>query len=555
MRLRLTRIGKALLQPIFWLPPLIYCLLLLVEAFQYRSYYGNNILQVQFDGGSLIFAGFLGFIALAITFFINRQDKKEIQESFRLSQEKVDIVNQENISELKQRIDNSKYLILDFLVNSRLEEVFNSDHFKDLRKEETIKEVKKLAGGYSGAKTYLIHLKSKSVPFILKVGEKEEIENERHKFDRYVKDKLVMAPKKSDFFEWGSYAGITYDLAWGQDSVNHLNFEEIYKQCLKLQFPHETIEQIIGINGLSLFGEIIGENSDWGWNKIKSPEKVNIYQEYFPFTRQFMKINPEMRAYSDWGKNNIPNWIKYETALKTLLNVEDFWGTRCGNSNYETWIARATIHGDLNSRNILIEVDPNNHNLSAIRLVDFSHTGNGLTKKTTDNFSREDVGKAHIANDFCRLEADIKFYLTDLEKDQEVRQAWVLECIFLKQFLELEDWEQLLVNNRFKEVLDENHLSTESEWEELTKKEAWEREKINQKFILMWRCVRTIRKSLFEILKRQGLKQDKGAFYMALLQASLSMIYYEDERFNNAYWQKRYLVLACGLLCEYLDSH
>jgi hypothetical protein len=172
-----------------------------------------------------------------------------------------------------------------------------------------------------------------------------------------------------------------------------------------------------------------------------------------------------------------------------------------------------------------------------------------LTKERARDFNVP-RDQSHLAIDFCRLEADIKFYLTDLNNEQDLKQAWLLECLLLKYGLEeeLPNWEDILPNT-FEEILEERGLSNEPKWEELANLSYWQGDSA-RKFVLAWQSVKAIRDSFRDILR--GELELNSAYYLALLQASLSMIYYQDERFHNANLQKLYIVMASALLCQKL---
>jgi hypothetical protein len=137
-----------------------------------------------------------------------------------------------------------------------------------------------------------------------------------------------------------------------------------------------------------------------------------------------------------------------------------------------------------------------------------------------------------------------------LNNEQELRQAWILENLLLKYGLALPTWEELLptLSDEVRGILEGRGLLTETEWAELTAPGCWQ-ENNAQKFILAWQSIRAIRDSLRSILQKP---HSMDPFYLALCQASLSVIYYEDERFHNADLQKLYIVLASTLLVEKL---
>jgi hypothetical protein len=540
---------------------LLYFGLLFANTYKYLPYYDDRLTRVPFDFYSVAVGGTLSFVSLLIAYIT--------------------------------LIHNHKNLVAEFLTTQKLKEVFNSDLFRDLQKGEPIREIKKLTGGYSGAQVYSFYRGANHVPDILKIADKEEIDNEYQKFKKHIDHRLIIGPNICLKYPWGNYAGLEYNLNWRHLGSDHLTFFEIYKKGLhrhsdepQVSVEIDTIESIIE----SLFVEL---RKAWGWMNL-GRINVNIYEEYYPFTQKFDEIQRQIRRVQRRRSNsglNTTVWATYWDTLHDFLDV-NAWNGRIEetepNHPCRARIARATIHGDLNSRNVLLEADPTNYNdIHTIGVVDFSHTGNGLTIKRTNEtiqyfqkiFHRPpdlDAGQSHIANDFCRLEADIKFYLTDLNDEQDLWKAWFLECLLLKYGLGLPDWqnlkwEELKEDGEFRKTLGlqallnkvnepkitgpedqktiQHWLDQADRWEKLIDPNCWTEDNA-RKFILAWQSVKAIRGSLREIL--QGAPPSMDPFYLALLQASLTMIYYEDDRFHNANLQKLYLVLASGLLCERL---
>jgi hypothetical protein len=124
-----------------------------------------------------------------------------------------------------------------------------------------------------------------------------------------------------------------------------------------------------------------------------------------------------------------------------------------------------------------------------------------------------------------------------------------MECLLLKYGLKgLPNWNDI-PQETCQQILQEQGLLKEPDWREFTDPNIW-RNNSPKKFIVAWQSVKAIRDSLREILVYEPPSMQP--FYMALLQASLPLIYYQDDRFHNPNLQKLYLVLASGLLCERL---
>jgi hypothetical protein len=551
----------------YYLPlsiPIAYFGMLFIYASAYYASYYGGLTQVPFDFYSLLVGSILSVTALGIVYMITAQDRQTLQRSL-----------EEAKKQLVRERQNHRNLVAKFLVTQDLTSLFTSNLFEDLQKGGGIEEenkVKKLTGGYSGAQVYLFYRKESRVPYILKVDDLEEINNEYQKFTEHVRKEdgrviLPLGPSECREYLWGDYGGLGNSFARDDLKSEYLTFMEIYKACLDEQARSRvdigTIERIIKER---LFIELAAA---WGWTEV-GLDFLNIYEQYFPFTRKFAEIRQFVLKIQTTQSNsdlNTTGWPAYWEALNDFLSENKWRVKRADNEHYVRRMAMAVIHGDLNSRNILVGVNPDNYNdIRTIKLVDFSHTGIGLTGKRTNEFIKGDIKLfyrwkrdeqgnerkiylAHLANDFCRLEADIKFYLTDLNNERDLRQAWILECLLLKHGLNLPTWKKLQDDQEFGTILQAQGLVNEPKWEELSHADCWTEDSAG-KFVLIWQSVKAIRSSLLTILR--GQPRSMQPFYMALLQASLSMIYYEDERFHNANLQKLYIVLASGMLCEKL---
>jgi hypothetical protein len=549
--------------------PLLYTGMLFLKAFIYYHRYFGALPQIPFGFYSLLGGAILSVAALRATYIIVEQGRQKLQSR---------LIDCENHRLQERQEDQS--LIAEFLVTQKLGKIFNSNLFEDLQKAGAIEEaeegeekggkrgIKSLTGGYSGAKTFFFYRAGDNVPDVLKMATKEEIENEYEKFTTHVKTVagrtvLPIGPSECQMYLRGAYGGLEYNFVQDALDNEYLTFMELYRAGLddnhQIQIEISTIQKAI----YRLFDNL---NGAWKWKNLDL-RTLNIYEQYYPFTGKFLKIRHNLRKVQVWLSNSSLTAQPWDQAFQLLDDFLDevIWDERRALDNlYSFSMAMGVIHGDLNSRNFLLGVNPENYDLRTIHLVDFSHTGNGLTREQTQYFVekqkvqlfRDRFGNypAHIANDFCRLEADVKFYLTTLRDEQELRQAWILECVLLEYGLQLPDWSKVLPNlpAKSKQILARRGLLHDRKWGELTTSECWEESKV-AKFSWTWQTLQAIRGRLDLLLPPGGLPQaEMQPFFLALLQATLTMIYYEDERFYNANLQKLYLTLAAGLLCEKL---
>lgn len=186
---------------------------------------------------------------------------------------------------------------------------------------------------------------------------------------------------------------------------------------------------------------------------------------------------------------------------------------------------RATVHGDLNARNILFEVGGQTGQ-PLPWFIDFSHTGNGLSAQRTAAAARDNIllpaDRGHTLRDFCRLEADVKFILTSLDDDRCLELALVFEQELLHRGMSLpEQPPPVLAAAQFEKA---------------------------------WAVVRVIRRRAAAYLANHT---DLRPYYWGLLHATLPVVYYQPGQFAGAageHRQKRYAFIAAGMLCSRLTT-
>jgi hypothetical protein len=188
--------------------------------------------------------------------------------------------------------------------------------------------------------------------------------------------------------------------------------------------------------------------------------------------------------------------------------------------------ARAAVD-DLHARNVLVEIGTGG--LKHALFIDFSHTGNGLSGDRTRQAIREGLPIApdagHTLRDICRLEADVKFILTRLRDDNDLRLAVGFERELMGCGLALYDLS-----------------ATPSSIETLTE----------ERFRKAWQVIREIRRRAAAYLTSAD---DLRPYYMSLLHATLPMVYYHPAQFENEVCerqQKRYTLISAGMLCSQL---
>ncbi|UCG37186.1 MAG: phosphotransferase, partial [Candidatus Bathyarchaeota archaeon] len=165
----------------------------------------------------------------------------------------------------------------------------------------------------------------------------------------------------------------------------------------------------------------------------------------------------------------------------------------------------AITHGDLNARNFIVDDNKN------IWLIDFSH-----------------VSRAHILKDFCKLEAEIKFCLTELKDEADVDMALDFERELLFQKTDNGGYAAFdTLNELCKARPSPNDL----------------------RFVRAWKCVQYIRNRAAVFMGRLAEQGDSASqYYLGLLHYTLRALCFEQLSKQS----RTYALLSAALLCEAL---
>jgi hypothetical protein len=190
-------------------------------------------------------------------------------------------------------------------------------------------------------------------------------------------------------------------------------------------------------------------------------------------------------------------------------------------------IYRSIVHGDLHARNILVEIGRDGQ--KRFWFIDFSHSGNGRSLARTREAIREgipiDPDRGHTLRDFCRLEADVKFILTSLQSEEDLRLAVAFEKELLNCGLALHN--PSTAHGSLGALMDD-------------------------RFQKAWQVIKEIRCRAAAYLARPD---DLRPYYLSLLNATLPIVYYHPAQFENKVseqQQKRYALISAGMLCSRL---
>ena len=391
--------------------------------------------------------------------------------------------------------------------------------------------VKPLPGGHGGSTTVLAKLQRKQstspLPrsFVIKLGDRREMADEHDKFQKHVRWHLAHAARFFRHAEWEDLAGIAYEFV-GLDPGHEI--QSLYQ----FYQGHAAVE----------ISELIGQTYShlsraWYRNGQKGP--ANLYDEYSLLSKKQALIIGHVGEIVDEDDPYRANFTTIEGQLRP--NLRPRFCPEAGIPWYDpvaflrTWprqnlivpIYRSIVHGDLHARNVLVEIgrDGQKH----IWFIDFSHTGNGLSGDRTREAIREGVpinpDSGHTLRDFCRLEADVKFILTRLQDEEDLRLAVMFERQLMACGLALYD---LPVSPPSIEALRE------------------------ERFWKAWQVIREIRHRAAAYLTNAD---DLRPYYLSLLHATWPIVYYHQDQFENEACerqQKRYALISAGMLCSQL---
>ncbi len=389
--------------------------------------------------------------------------------------------------------------------------------------------VEPLQGGYGGSTTVLAKFQAAKdqaflpIRYVVKLGDQREMKDEAYKFKRHVKDFLKRMPASFEQAECGAWAGIAY------------NFVGLELDS-DLQSLHQFYAGHSGIEVLELVKKVYAY-LDQAWYQRGESVAGDLYTEYALLSSKREQIIGEIGQLVEKKDDYRDNFTAPEDRLQPNCkpgfcpNLEIPWHDPV--VFLRVWakrrlvlpLYRSFVHGDLNARNLLIEILPANQ--KSFWFIDFSHSGNGLSGERTRAAPDHDPDRGHTLRDFCRLEADIKFLLTRLDDERDLRQAVLFEQALVAGGLTLAD--PALTALPVEALRDE-------------------------RFRKAWQIIREVRRQATVYLNPA---YDLRPYYFSLLNATLPTVYYQQSQFGDeehARWQKRYALIAAGMLCAALND-
>ncbi|MDT0552097.1 dual specificity protein phosphatase family protein [Urechidicola vernalis] len=246
-----------------------------------------------------------------------------------------------------------------------------------------------LDGGYSGN----LVLGAKSVdnegreeaPHVVKIGEQNEIGQERMSFERVESVLGNSAPRITDFIDYKGRGGIKYRYA-SMGKGSSTTFNKLFISGISLDQVKKYLD-IVFIDQLGKF------------YNARTYEKSNLLEYYGHDPKRAERLKPRVeKVYGKPADDDIltlptgqefPNpYIFNRDVLETLLPLNN-------RSSYFAY-----THGDLNGANIMVDPQEN------IWLIDFFHTHKG-----------------HVLRDLIKLENDLLYIYTPIYREEDLNEA------------------------------------------------------------------------------------------------------------------------------------
>lgn len=255
-----------------------------------------------------------------------------------------------------------------------------------------------LDGGYSGN----LVLGAKSVdnegreeaPHVVKIGDQNEIGQERMSFERVESVLGNSAPRITDFIDYKGRGGIKYRYA-SMGKGSSTTFQKIY-------------DSGIGLDEVKRFLDTVFIDQLGKFYNARVYEKSNLLEYYGHDPKRAERLKPRIEKV--YGKSvdedvlslstghEFPNpYIFNRDVLQKLIPLNN-------RSSYFAY-----VHGDLNGANIMVDPQDN------VWLIDFFHTHKG-----------------HVLRDLIKLENDLLYIYTPLEKEEDLNEAVILSKVMFE---------------------------------------------------------------------------------------------------------------------------
>jgi hypothetical protein len=370
----------------------------------------------------------------------------------------------------------------------------------DCGKYDELRFLKAFSGTKVERGVFLIQ-RGQGIPLVLKFDTVKNINKEIDHYNEYVANEISFTPAEPKRCHGEGMIG---DDPWSAIIINPIGADELrHVQTFGDYYQTHNSQAIQNVLQEHIF---IMLNRWWG---ISEQPRKSLYDEYKRLQRTYDKENRE-RALPKLGDalriEALNNFITSEPwfllgdtlRLRNPLNwVEKvFHAQRLGKWAINHHLRHDSIvHGDFHAGNILVtEKDKS----VAAWLIDFPHMHTGPT-----------------VQDIARLEADIKFWLMPRTSDYNL----------------LYEWESALLPPS---------NTPEPGAEALRPKSAPSDPELQKG----WQAIDLLRKQA-----RHYIRDEARNYYLALLHATLPILYYRDRSPE----QKLYALISAALLCERLE--
>lgn len=313
----------------------------------------------------------------------------------------IDKFKESILTDLKEKVAKRTERNFDLVIN-KSEEIQLSDEqievFQELFSDCRTIAISFLVPGYSAAKVFLVGPIRQSgeplIPFVAKIGDKIQIDNEYRNFKNYVQHKITSGryPEVIKVCSSGSgkLGGMSLSLI-GADWKNMSDLKAFFNARAS-----EDVNDVIG----NLFEETFKF-----WHESKGSKRPLAILETYDYFSDFVKLRAAMdRFFKEYKGHTIIRFEDFGEAFYDPVSSLQIFNESFKSLKINTYVS--TIHGDLNVKNILVDAH------KACWLLDFQYTGPG-----------------HILTDFVELETSIKYGCFDAKSEE----FWELEKCLISQ--------------------------------------------------------------------------------------------------------------------------
>lgn len=228
--------------------------------------------------------------------------------------------------------------------------------------------------------------------FVVKAGQRQKVETEKHNYDRYVRALLTTGcVTEAKYAVRRDVGAIVYNF------VQNESQDELPE--LDVHYLNQDVPPAVLVESLRrLFFNTL---RPWYRDRVESLVHHDIVTEYLnAFNLTWERFNERMREVEDDYQPDAPEMVWFADKRTFLIDNPQFWIKA-----HKNWCRlpsrRAPTHGDLTGRNIIADLQSYEANSQAyyrLWLIDFYRTG-----------------VSHILRDVVILETDIKYRLLDAE--------------------------------------------------------------------------------------------------------------------------------------------